>query len=407
MEPCNLNAFKTMEINESTRTYILRHQDEDVNALALRGSKDTSVNMPFALQQIAGRQKAKHKLPEFYANPDVLYPQQVSMEQCSSSATAQYKSGLFGGALMADLSGGFGVDTFAFARTFGQCHYVEPSPKLCDLVRHNAAVMGLQNIDIHKGSMEEVLPTLPAADLLYVDPSRRDRLGRRVVTIADCTPDLTQWKDRMLALSPLVLAKLSPMLDIQDTLRQLPETSAVHVVAVRGECKELLFLLSRGWCAEPAIHAVNITDGHVDDFTFNNTEEREAAPAMASSLERYLLEPDAAILKAGAFKTVAVRHHLRKLHQHTHLYTCDQPPTNFPGRVFEVTEVVDFHKRSLGQQLKNIRQANVAVRNFPIGADNLRRKLNMADGGEVFLFGATTTDGLKLIVARKPSEVCR
>ena len=226
-------------INEPTLQYISAHADSDVSHLALHPSKDPQVDMAVALQQIAGRQKAKEKLPEWYATEGILYPKKVSMEQCSSSQTAEYKASLVEGASFADFSGGFGVDTAAFSKKFGKGWYVEPQEELCELFQHNCKVLDINNVDIINGSMEDNLASIEHMDMIYLDPSRRDTHGRRVVSLADCTPNLLEWKSALLERCNILMVKMSPMIDIFQTLRDLPETYAVHVVAVEGECKEV------------------------------------------------------------------------------------------------------------------------------------------------------------------------
>lgn len=360
------------------------------------------VDFPFALQQIQGRQKAKEKLPEIYANPDILFPATVSMEQCSSEATARYKASLVHGNSFADLTGGFGVDTIAFAKYFQQVFYIEPSTELLEVFEHNIHAMGIRNIQIRQGRMEEVLPTLPEVDLLYLDPSRRDGHGQRVVALTDCTPNVPEYKDALLGKARHgVMVKLSPMLDIKASLQQLPETREIHVLAVHGECKEILFLLSHDKVENIEYHAVNIQGERVTDFPFSSQEETEAAPELADCVGKYLLEPNAAVMKAGAFKCVATRYGLRKLHAHSHLYTCDEPVDDFPGRVFTVENVVPFSKKEVRRQLAGIGKANVAVRNFPLTVDALRQQLKLGDGGDVYLFGTTLREGEKVVVVTR------
>ena len=389
-----------MIISQNTRDFIQRHQNDDVRALALKGCRNPDVDFPFALQQIQGRQKAKDKLSQLYANPDILFPPTVSMEQCSSEATARYKAGLVHGDSFADLTGGFGVDTLALAGSFQQGYYVEPSAELCQLFEHNIHTLGIRDIQIRQGCMEEVLPTLPDTDFLYLDPSRRDSHGNRVVTLSECTPDIPAHKAMLLAKARKgVLVKLSPMLDLKSALQQLPETQEIHVLAVHGECKEVLFLLSHDKAENIEYHAVNIQGDFVQDFQFSSREETEAKPELADCVGKYLLEPNAAVMKAGAFKCVATRYGLRKLHAHSHLYTCDEPVADFPGRVFTVEKVVPFSKKEVKRQLANIVvKANVAVRNFPLTADALRKQLKLGDGGDVYLFGTTLRDGEKVLV---------
>lgn len=394
---------RKMTISQATRDYIRNHQNDDVRELALKGCRNPDVDSPFALQQIQGRQKAKDKLPQLYANPDILFPPTVSMEQCSSEATARYKASLVGGGTFADLSGGFGVDTMALAKVFDQGYYVEPSAELCQLFGHNIRTLGISNLQIRQGCMEEILPTLPDMDFLYLDPSRRDSHGNRVVTLGECTPNISAHKALLLAKARKgVLVKLSPMLDLKSALQQLPETQEIHVLAVHGECKEVLFLLGHDKTEDMEYHAVNIQGDNVLDFHFSSREETEAKPELADHVSKYLLEPNAAVMKAGAFKCVATRYGLQKLHAHSHLYTCDEQVPDFPGRVFTVEKVVPFSKKEIKRQLADMDKANVAVRNFPWNAEELRKQLRLGDGGDVYLFGTTLRDGGKvLVVTRK------
>ena len=394
-----------MNLNEATRAFIRAHTTDDVRQLALRGTKDPQVDLPFALQQIEGRQKAQAKLPEHFAQEEILYPVTQSMEQCSSAITADYKATLIKGTSLADLSGGFGVDTFAFARHFRHCTYIEPQPGLCDIVRHNATVFGLDNIEILQGTMEEQMGNIGQVDWLYVDPSRRDSHGRRVVTLEACTPDLTQCLPLLHAHARKgVLAKLSPLIDLGGTLRQLPETAEIHVVAVNGECKEVLFLLRfEGKSPDTPIKiwAINFVQGQPRAFAFTLEEEAAAKPVLAANLGSYLYEPNAAILKAGAFKCLATRFGIQKLHPHSHLYSSDTLLPDFPGRTFSIMEQIPFGKRAATAVAAITDRANVAVRNFPLTAEELKAKLKLKDGGDVYLFGTTLSGGDKTLLLCK------
>ncbi len=394
-----------MNLNDATRAFIRAHTTDDVRQLALRGTKDPQVDLPFALQQIEGRQKAQAKLPEHFAQEEILYPVTQSMEQCSSAITADYKATLIKGTSLADLSGGFGVDTFAFARHFRHCTYIEPQPGLCDIVRHNATVFGLDNIEIRQGTMEEQMGNIGQVDWLYVDPSRRDSHGRRVVTLEACTPDLTQCLPLLHAHARKgVLAKLSPLIDLGGTLRQLPETAEIHVVAVNGECKEVLFLLRfEGKSPDTPIKiwAINFVQGQPRAFAFTLEEEAAAKPVLAANLGTCLYEPNAAILKAGAFKCLATRFGIQKLHPHSHLYTSDTLLPDFPGRTFSIMEQIPFGKRAATAVAAITDRANVAVRNFPLTAEELKAKLKLKDGGDVYLFGTTLSGGDKTLLLCK------
>lgn len=392
-----------MEINEATWNYIRTHVNDNVRTLALRGCKDTSVDFKFALQQIEGRQKSKDKLPDFYQNENILYPPTVSMEQCSSTPTAQYKASLVEGETFADLTGGFGIDTFALSRRFKHGYHVEPNSALSELVQHNASVLNISNLEFIQDTMEESLSQIPNVDCLYIDPSRRDSHGNRVVCLEDCTPNIIEWKSTLLGKCKKLMIKLSPMIDIKRSLLQLPETSDIYTIAVNGECKEVLLILEAGKDpTDRCIHTINILKDGYQIFETTASEEVDAMPTLTNTLGRYLYEPNAAVLKAGTFKSIATRFGLEKLHPHTHLYTSDILAKDFPGRIFNVDDSYSFNKKEIKKALGDIKKANVAVRNFPLTAEELKALLKIKDGGEVFLFGATLTDGkLTIIQATK------
>ena len=391
-------------INEPTLQYISAHADSDVSHLALHSSKDPQVDMAVALQQIAGRQKAKEKLPEWYATEGILYPKKVSMEQCSSSQTADYKASLVEGASFADFSGGFGVDTAAFSKKFGKGWYVEPQEELCELFQHNCKVLDINNVDIINGSMEDNLASIEHMDMIYLDPSRRDTHGRRVVSLTDCTPNLLEWKSALLERCNILMVKMSPMIDIFQTLRDLPETYAVHVVAVEGECKEVLFLLSRRdapWhvsTTSPTIVAVDINKTATFRVETILITEHTTPPQIAIELGTYLYEPNAAVMKAGIFNALSQKFQISKLAKNTNLFTSNELHEDFPGRVFSIEAVHEFHPRKTAKELSHLESASIAVRNFPLTAEELRKTLKIKDGNTCYLFGCTLWDGRKVVV---------
>ena len=391
-------------INEPTLQYISAHASDDVSHLALHPSTDPQVDMAVARQQIAGRQKAKEKLPEWYATEGILYPKKVSMEQCSSSQTAEYKASLVEGASFADFSGGFGVDTAAFSKKFGKGWYVEPQEELCELFQHNCKVLDINNVDIINGSMEDNLASIEHMDMIYLDPSRRDTHGRRVVSLTDCTPNLLEWKSALLERCNILMVKMSPMIDIFQTLRDLPETYAVHVVAVEGECKEVLFLLSRRdapWhvsTTSPTILAVDINKTATFRVETILKTEHTTPPQIAIELGTYLYEPNAAVMKAGIFNALSQKFQISKLAKNTNLFTSNELHENFPGRVFTIEAVHEFHPRKTAKELSHLESASIAVRNFPLTAEELRKTLKIKDGNTCYLFGCTLWDGRKVVV---------
>lgn len=432
-----------MNINESTRQYIAAHSEDDVARLALHPSKDPQVDMSVALQQIAGRQKAKEKLPEWYATEGILYPKKVSMEQCSSSQTAEYKASLMEGDSFADFSGGFGVDTVALARKFDKGYYVEPQEELCELFQYNCKALDINNVNIVNGTMEDNLTAIGPVDTIYLDPSRRDTHGRRVISLADCTPNLPEWKSALLERCNTLMVKLSPMIDISQTLRDLPETYAVHVIAVEGECKEVVFLLSRdnfpvndihrrdaiyrvrnsnpetdiiadgtdllnettdAINRVPTIAAVDIGKNAISRVETTLDTERTTPPRIATELGAYLYEPNAAVMKAGIFNALSQQFQIAKLAKNTNLFTADELHEDFPGRIFRIEAVHEFHPRKTAKELSHLSNASIAVRNFPLSAEELRKTLKIKDGNACYLFGCTLWDGKKIILQTQKKQ---
>ncbi len=395
----------SMNINESTKQYIAAHASDDVAHLALHPSKDPQVDMAVALQQIAGRQKAREKLPEWYAKEGILYPKKVSMEQCSSSQTAAYKATLVGGDSFADFSGGFGVDTVALARKFDKGWYVEPQKELCELFQHNCKVLDINNVNIINGTMEDHIASISTVDAIYLDPSRRDVHGRKVVALEDCVPNLLEWKERLLAKCNTLMVKLSPMINIFQTLRDMPETYAVHVIAVEGECKEVVFLLTRRdapWhdsTTDPTtIIAVDINKVQALSVETTLETERTTPPRIATALGAYLYEPNAAVMKAGIFNALSQQFQIAKLAKNTNLFTANELHEDFPGRIFRIEAVHEFHPRKTGKELSHLANASIAVRNFPMTTEELRKVLKIKDGNACYLFGCTLWNDKRVIL---------
>lgn len=405
-----------MFVDEATWQFIDEHLQEDVRQLALQKNKYKDIDFDFALRQIQGRKKTRDKLPLLASIPRFVFPPSLALEQCSSEITAKYKRIIINDILcrdtacrvstgnhriMADLTGGFGIDTLFLSNLFETCHYVEPQRQLCDILSHNLKLLQFEHVQIHQTTMEDFIQDMEPVDFLYLDPSRRNAQGSRVVSLEDCTPNIVQYKDILLQKARKVMLKLSPMLDIKRALAQLPETKEIYVLALNGECKELLLLLDVGVQKPLQYHAVNIwLEGNSMKelcFDFTDEEEQNAIPKFDSQVGQYLYEPNAAILKAGAFKSLATHFGLNKLHPHTHLYTSDSLIKEFPGRIFRVQNIYSY--KDAKTALKTIQKANVAVRNFPQTADELKKSLKLADGGAVYVFGTTLDNGQKVIIS--------
>lgn len=413
-------------MNDATVTFIRRHAEEDVRQLALKGGLHPGVDMPLALQQIAGRQTARQKLPSWAALDALLYPPHLSMEQCSSEQTARYKAQLaarlcadFGqeswsdeskkahlpyetASSLVDLTGGFGVDFSFMAHQFERCVYVERQQALCEMAQNNFSLLGLRQAEVVCADGVDYLRRMNHATVIYLDPARRDRQGGKTVAISDCTPDLLSLKDQLTNKSLFVMVKLSPMLDWHQAVAQLEtdevKVCEIHVLSVRNECKELLFVLSKQRHKPLTLHCVN------DDKTFvcSGDEPSVVTPHYVSSDEMrpglYLYEPHASIMKAGCFSAVSAQLDVRKMAPNSHLFIADRDLPAFPGRKFRIQAVSSMNKKELKSVLRDVRQANITTRNFPLSVAELRKRLKLKDGGAVYVFATTQSDGRHVLL---------
>lgn len=395
-------------LSETERQFIRDHLTDDVRALLLR-PHPTSVDLKKVAAQITARQKARHKLPTWYATADLLFPPPLSVEQASSEATAYYKASLVSGLLLLDLTGGMGVDTWAFADRVRQVVYVEQQAELAELATHNLPQLGVANATIRTGDGVALVNSLPTpADWLYLDPHRRDDRGGKVVRLQDCEPDVTQpgMLTALLTQTERILLKASPLIDIDAAIRQLTGPNqgveSVHVVAVQGEVKEVVFILTKGTfdAATVDINTVNLLTDRSIFFVFRRRNEPLATVQLGDP-QRFLYEPNAAVLKAGAFRSVAERFDLVKLAPNTHLYTSDTLQPDFPGRIFTVEHTLRPDRKTVQLLIPHLK-ANLTVRNFPQSVAELRKKLRLQEGGDTYIFATTLLNGDKrLLVGRK------
>lgn len=400
-------------INVQTLDFIRRNRLGDVRELALKKVPE-GVELPLALQQIEGWQTARRKLPSWAEKEGLWYPPRLSMEQCSSEQTALYKrdvikrllqltDGETGGTMM-DLTGGFGIDFSFMATLFTRAVYMERQAVLCRIARHNFDVLQLKQAEVCETDSATHPEEWPDADLCFIDPARRDGAGHKIVAIADCTPDLTRLQEAIRQKARLCLIKLSPMLDTKAALHALRDIQEVHAVCVQGECKELLLVMSREIPAPTTFHCTNIEAERTMSFVFTEEEETNAVCTYADTPGHYLYEPNAAILKCGGYRSLSARLGLQKLHPNSHLYTSDNLCTSFPGRTFRIEDISGFGKKELRQTLQGLSRANLTVRNFPATVADLRKRLRLQEGGDIYLFATTLNNGQHaLIRCRKPS----
>ncbi|MBC8603387.1 SAM-dependent methyltransferase [Parabacteroides acidifaciens] len=390
-----------MTLTSSQIQFIQEHAADDLTRLLLSASKYPEIDMPFVVDQIAARRQIREKLPSWYGNAQLVFPAKIAAEQCSSEQTAAYKQRLADEDwTMCDLTGGLGIDSYFFSRKVNHLTYIERFPAYCEAARHNFSVLGADNITVVNADTTHYIDKLPVVDAFYIDPARRGESNKRVFALQDCEPDLPGLLPDLLKRSPRVIAKLSPMADIQMTLDLLPGTTAVHVLSVRNECKELLFVVEREVeDTIPVIHCVNFApDGTESSFSFTLEEERCAGLQPTGQVFGYLYEPNASVLKAGAFKQIALRMEVKKLHISSHLYTSEQLVADFPGRIFRVDEVFPFTGKLCKNLSKLIPQANITVRNFPLSVEELRKRTKITDGGSIYLFATTLANGEKILV---------
>lgn len=390
-----------MQISQETQQFISEHAQNDVRRLALQAKKFPQVDMNAAIVQIAGRQAAADKIPSWHATEGIVYPRHLSLEQCSSELTARYKASLAKGNTLTDLTGGFGIDCAFLSAGFRQVTYVERQEELCEIASHNFPLLGLNHIAVCHEDAVEHLRNMPHADCIFIDPARRNGHGGKTIAIADCEPDVATLEEELLSKATRVMIKLSPMLDLTLALKDMKHVGEVHVVSVNNECKELLLIVTNAENAKPPavpIVCVNLTNKETQRFVFTREEEQAAECAYTDRIGKYLYEPNASILKAGAFRSIASRYGLQKLHPNSHLYTSDLPVEGFPGRTFEVQSTFPLNKKEIKEALAGIRKANLTVRNFPASVAELRKRINLAEGGDDYLFATTLNDGKKVII---------
>ena len=386
------------DLNESTKQFIRENLNADVPTLALKKAP-VGTDFSLALRQIAARQLLRKKVPEWSENEDLLFPAHLSIEQCSSEATAQYKANLLKGNAFADLTGGLGIDTYYIDRHFQKTDYVERQEELSDLARHNFSVLNTK-IEVHNETAEDYLNHCEPKDCIFIDPARRDEHGRKTVSIADCTPNVADLQDLLLQKAEKVMVKLSPMLDISKALEKLHHVKEVHVVAVANECKELDFILERGYQGEIQFVCVNLLTEQ-PEVRFTMDEERNSSGKLAESVLKYLYEPNPAVMKAGCFKLLTQRFDVFKLHKNSNLYTSEDLISDFPGRIFEVEGWAPYNKKVKQTLLQDVDKASIAVRNFPLSVAELRKALKIGDGDAIYLFATTLKGEQKIIVKTK------
>ena len=490
----------------TTAEFIQEYREKDTRQLALRSARFPDVDMPYALDQIKGWQTARRKLPTWAACDGIVYPPHLSMEQCSSEPTAQYKLNLAmewscriessefrvesserevesselrvensegevnnfssgqpatlnsqlstlnpqpatlnsqlstlncHASSMTDLTGGFGVDFSFTSCAFASATYVERNAQLCHMVEHNLPLLGIDNAKVVCADAVDYLSTLDMQTMIFLDPARRDQHGAKTVMLADCTPDVVQLLPQLLKKSRFTMLKLSPMLDWHKAVEDLQGTvREVHIVSVGGECKELLLVLSEEIESELKVFCADLEAGGSGEAGLSGGSSGSSSsscssfssepsspihpstpslsaflfvyapgsscPAPNSKLKtqnsKFLHEPNASIMKAGCFDELAAAYGVSPVSRNSHLFLSAEPVDGFPGRSFSIERVTTLNKRELRQALAGIEKANIATRNFPLSVAELRKRLKLKDGGDVYIFATTTAEDEHLLL---------
>lgn len=385
-------------LDTEIQKFILAHEKDDVSALALKKSPNANWNYPLILEQIKARQKAAQKIPLWAGHhPDIVFPSSSILEQASSAATARYKAGLVKGKSFVDLTAGAGVDVCAFTEHFERGVCVDMDENASALAGHNLKLLSDKEVKAVCSSAEEYVKDMNAVSLVYLDPQRRDSGRKGKYKLEDCSPNIFELLPVLLEKAEFVMLKTSPMLDIWTSVQALEYVREVHVVEWRGECKEVVYILGGGdkLAAEDIpVTAVRLNDmGEVlQRVCFTKAQEQISECGFSAPL-KYLYEPSPAFQKAGCFKSISKVYGVEKLHPSTHLYTANHVVDDFPGRTFKVLGIY-----SPKAQKMPVKKANLSVRNFPQGAEILKKKLKLKDGGDDYLFACTLFDECKAII---------
>jgi hypothetical protein len=385
-------------LNPEIQSFINKNIDENVGKLALQKNPFPEIEWISILNQIEAKTKSKTKLPNWFITKNIIYPSKISIEQTSSEKTADYKAGIVSGDSLIDLTGGFGVDDYYFAKKMKKVAHCEINPELSNIVKHNFEQLNVTNISCYAGDSLEILAEIKKKwDWIYIDPSRRNDAKGKVFMLQDCQPNVPENIDLFFEYSDSILIKTAPLLDISAGLSELKNVNAIHIVAIENEVKELLWELHKDYSGKINIKTVNILKDKMDTFNFILDDSSES-PKYGLP-QKYLYEPNSAIMKSGGFDEVGSFYNLNKLHKHSHLYTTSTL-IPFPGRIFEIEKSIPYHKIEMKNYLEGTK-SNVTVRNFPETVESIRKKWKIKDGGNQYCFFTTDENDNKIVLICK------
>ena len=382
-------------LHSEVQSFINSHLKDDVTKLLFTGKQIHGVNIKAIVEQIEAKRKCKDKLPTWFQTEGVYFPNKLHIEQTSSETTAKYKADTISGQLIVDITGGFGVDCFYFSKQFTKVFHCEINSKLSNIVKYNAKLLKANTIDfISEDGIEFLKNSDVNFDWVYIDPSRRHDQKGKVFFLEDCLPHVPENLDLLFSKTEQIMIKTSPLLDISVGLKELKNVAAIHIVSVKNEVKELLWILKKGSSESIKVCTVDISNENEDQFDFNLDEEQHAEPTY-SQPKSYLYEPNVAIYKSGAFKLVSSKLKIHKLHNNSHLYTSEEL-ISFPGRRFKIDQVLPYNRKLLKKELTT--KANITSRNFPETVQSIRKKLNIKEGGHTYLFFTTNLLDEKIVL---------
>jgi len=389
-------------LNIEIQDFINTHLKSDISNLILKGISFDFVDTKEIIEQIEAKKRCEKKLPTWFHTNNIYYPNKLNIEQTSSEITAKHKADLVSGKSLIDLTGGFGIDAYYFSKLIEKVTHCEINSKLSEIVEYNYKTLEATNINcINKSGIDVIKELDQSFDWIYIDPSRRDNSKQKVFLLSDCEPNVKTFQGLFLKYAMHVMIKTSPLLDITATLLDLKNVKEIHIIAVNNEVKELLWILERNYNDNIAIKTVNLQKENTQNFEFNFEDEPTSEAKYQLPLT-YLYEPNAAILKAGAFNIVSQQLHIEKLHKHSHLYT-SKDLIDFPGRIFKIEKQLPFNKKLFAKE--KIVKANITTRNFPLAVNDIRKKLKIKDGGNIYLFFTTNLNEEKIILICSKSKL--
>ncbi|CAM4379705.1 class I SAM-dependent methyltransferase [Zobellia nedashkovskayae] len=370
-------------LHTGVQDFIIKNLNTDIMSVLLKKPIFDKISNRELTEQLEARKKCEKKLPTWFATANIYYPNKLNIEQTSSETSAKYKAGLVGGKSLVDVTAGLGVDSYFFSQKIDQIHHCELDQNLSEIAAHNYKILGIDNVKTHaQNGLDFIKNSKITFDWIYIDPSRRDGAKKRVFLLSDCLPNVVQNLDLLFLKSKNILIKTAPLLDISAGISELDFIKEIHVIAINNDVKELLWVLQKDYIGSISIKTINKTAEQDQIFDFKLESEKEAISEFSEPLT-YLYEPNAAVLKSGAFKIIGQNLQLKKLHINTHLYTSDIL-IDFPGRRFKIESIFPYNKASFKKS--GIKHANVTTRNFPESVATIRKKMKIKDGGQIYLF---------------------